>query len=146
RRGYTRSLAMIGRVYPTTDRNHPQPLPSASFITQEDIGGVKTLNINDALLRNAPDTTPLRRGLGAPILIVTGLALKIAETKETIRQVYQIAELGKPPGAPTRAPEFMQFTVAPEQPVIAGDDLDFRDEIMAQIYDRGDQTPKRKLA
>ena len=67
------------------------------------------------------------------------------ETQPTIRQVYQIAELGKPEGQATRAPEFMRFTVAPEQPVIAGDDLDFRDEIMAQIYDRGDATPKRKL-
>src|SRR5215210_5657591 len=25
RRGYTRSLAMVGRMYPTMDRNHPQP-------------------------------------------------------------------------------------------------------------------------
>jgi len=146
RRGYTRSLAMVGRVYPTTDRNDARPLPTANFITQEDIGGIKTANINDALLRNAPDTTPWRRGLDAPILGLTGLALKIAETKETIRQVYQIAELGKAAGQPTRSPEFLQFRVAPEQPVIAGEKLDFRDEVMAQIYDRGDAAPKRKLA
>jgi hypothetical protein len=146
RRGHTRSLAMVGRIYPTTDRHHPQPLPTANFITQEDIGGVKTANINAAVLRNAPDTTPLRRGLGAPILMLTGAALQLAETQPTFRQVYQIAELGKPAGQPTRAPEFMQFTVAPEQAVIPGDDLDFRDEIMAQIYDRGDPAPKRKLA
>lgn len=145
RRGATRSLAMVGRIYPTTDRDDPRPLRSASFITQEDIGGIKTPSINAALLRNAPDTTPLRRGLGAPILMLTGLALKLTETKETIRQVYEIAELGKPDGRPTRAPEFLQLTVAPEQPVIAGERLDFRDEIMAQIYDPGDPAPKRKL-
>ena len=145
RRGHTRSLALVGRIYPTTDPNHPSPLPTASFITQEDIGGAYSRSINDALLRNAPDTTALRRGLGAPVLMATGIALQLAETKPTIRQVYPIAELGKPAGAPTRAPEFMQFTVAPEQPVIEGDDLDFRDEIMAQIYDRGEATPKRKL-
>ena len=39
----------------------------------------------------------------------------------------------------------MQLSVAPGQPVIPGDDLDFRDEIMAHIYDRGDPQPKRKL-
>src|SRR6266550_6538512 len=39
RRGHTRSLAMVGRVYPTTDRSHAQSLPTANFITQEDIGG-----------------------------------------------------------------------------------------------------------
>jgi hypothetical protein len=102
-------------------------------------------SINDALLRNAPNTTGHRRGLAVGILAVTGLVLNIAEKKPSIRQVYQIAELGKPAGVPTRAPEFMQFVVAPEQPVIEGDALDFRDEIMAQIYDPGDPAPKRKL-
>lgn len=145
RRGNTRSLSMIGRIYPTTDPNHPTPLPTASFITQEDIGGENTPYINDAKLRNAPNTTATRRGSGMPILLLTGLVLNIAEKQPTIRQVYQIAELGKPPSEPTRAPEFMQLTVAPGQPVIPGDDLDFRDEIMAHIYDPGDPTPKRKL-
>jgi hypothetical protein len=145
RRGRMRSLAMVGRLYPTTDQNHSDPLPTASFITQQDIAGEKVNSINEALLLNAPNTTPLRRGLGAPVLMATGIALKIAETQPTIRQVYEMAELGKPEGEPTWAPEFMQFRVAPEHPVIPGDDLDFRDEIMAQIYDRGDATPKRKL-
>jgi hypothetical protein len=145
RRGNTRSLAMVGRIYPTTDRNHPDKLPTANFITQEDIGGEDTPTINDAILRNAPNTTVFRRGLGSPVLLSTGLALKIANPQPTFRQVYQIAELGKPADAPTRSPDFMQLTVAREQPVISGDALDFRDEIMAQIYDRGDPQPKRKL-
>ncbi|MEA2558852.1 MAG: hypothetical protein QOH06_356 [Acidobacteriota bacterium] len=145
RRGNTRSLAMIGRIYPTTDPNHPEPLPTASFITQEDIGGEDTPNLNDAKLRNAPNTTATRRGSGMPILLLTGLVLNIAEKKPTIRQVYPIAELGKPPAEPTRAPEFMQLTLASGQPVIPGSDLDFRDEIMAHIYDPGDPAPKRRL-
>jgi hypothetical protein len=145
RRGNTRSLSMIGRIYPTTDPNHPEPLPTACFITQEDIGGEDTPNINDAKLRNAPNTTVSRRGSGAPILLLSGVVFKKAEKQPTIRQVYQIAELGKPPAETTRAPEFMQLTVAPGQPVIPGDDLDFRDEIMAHIYDPGDPAPKRKL-
>jgi hypothetical protein len=145
RRGNMRSLAMIGRIYPTTDPGHAEPLPTASFITQEDIGGENTPNINDAKLLNAPNTTVSRRGSGMPILLLTGLVLNLAEKKPTIRQVYQIAELGKEPAEPTRAPEFMQLTLAPGQPVIPGADLDFRDEIMAHIYDPGDPAPKRKL-
>lgn len=145
RRGNTRSLSMIGRIYPTTDPNHPEPLPTACFITQEDIGGEDTPSINEAKLRNAPNTTVSRRGGGMPILLLSGLVFKRAEKQPTIRQVYQIAELGKPPAEPTRAPEFIQLTVAPGQPVIPGDGLDFRDEIMAHIYDPGDPTPKRKL-
>lgn len=145
RRGNMRSLSMIGRIYPTTDPNHADPLPTASFITQEDIGGEMTANINDAKLRNAPNTTVSRRGSGMPILLLSGLVFNRAEKRPTIRQVYQIAELGKAAGEPTRAPEFMQLTVAPGQPVIPGADLDFRDEIMAHIYDPGDPAPKRKL-
>jgi hypothetical protein len=145
RRGNTRSLSMVGRVYPTLDPNHAERLPTANFITQSNIGGEDTRTINEAVLRNAPDTTPIKRGLGLPIFLATGLALNLAEKQATIRQLYQIAELGKPPSEPTRAPEFMQLTVAPGQPVIPGDDLDFRDEVMAQIYDPGDPKPKRKL-
>lgn len=145
RRGHTRSLSMIGRIYPTTDPNHAEPLPTASFITQEDIGGENTPNINAAKLRNAPNTTVTRRGSGMPILLLTGIVLNLAEKQPTIREVYPIAELGKAPAEPTRAPEFMQLTVAPGQPVIPGESLDFRDEIMAQIYDPGDPEPKRRL-
>jgi hypothetical protein len=63
----------------------------------------------------------------------------------TIRQLYQIAELGKPAGQVTHAPEFMRLLVSPDQPRIQGEGLDFRDEIMAQIFDRGDPSPKRTL-
>jgi hypothetical protein len=39
----------------------------------------------------------------------------------------------------------MRLTVAPAQPRIEGAELDFRNEVMAQIYDRGDIRPKRTL-
>ena len=145
RRGNTRSLALAGRVYPTTDPQHQTPLPTACFITQQDIGGENSRNINEAVLRNAPNTTASRRGSGLPILLTTGVVFMFADKQPSARQVYQLAELGKASGEPTRAPEFMQLTVAPEQPVIPGDALDFRDEVMAQIYDQGDPVPKRKL-
>lgn len=145
RRGYTRSLALVGRVYPTVDPQHPEPLPTACFITQEDIGGENSRSINEAVLRNAPNTTAIRRGSALPVLLVTGLVFNLADKQNSIRQVYPLAELGKANGEQTRAPEFMQLTVPPEQPMIPGEALDFRDEVMAQIYDRGDPVPKRKL-
>jgi hypothetical protein len=39
----------------------------------------------------------------------------------------------------------MRLVVAPGQPRIEGAGLDFRDEIMAQIFDKGDPRPKRTL-
>jgi hypothetical protein len=145
RRGRTRSLSMVGKLYPTIDPHHLLPLRTANFITQEDIGGAETRFINDAELRNAPDTTVSRRGAGAALLLRVGLTFRRVDRQPSIRQVYPIAELGKPVDEPTRAPAFMRLTVAPAQPRIPGDDLDFRDEVMAQIFDPGDPFPKRTL-
>ena len=145
RRGHTRSLALVGKLFPTTDSNHPQPLPTASFITQQDIAGEYTDYINDAELRNAPDIHAWRRGSGVAILLVTGAVFQRVDKEPSQRQLYQIAEIGKPTSEPTRTPEFMRLLVAPDQPRIDGEALDFRDEIMAQIFDKGHPTPKRKL-
>src|SRR5207237_1366288 len=56
RRGRMRSLSMVAKLFPTTDPAHAQPLRTANFITQQNIGGEHTNYINDAELRNAPDT------------------------------------------------------------------------------------------
>ena len=146
RRGRTRSLSMVGKLFPTTDPHHTTPLRTANFITQEDIGGADSMYINDAELRNAPDTTVSRRGAsGFALLLRVGMTFRKVDRQPSIRQLYPIAELGKPAGEPTRAPQFMRLLVAPDQPRIHGANLDFRDEIMAQIFDRGDPFPKRTL-
>jgi hypothetical protein len=145
RRGHARSLSLVGKLYPSTDPNHAEPLLTASFITQQDIGGEHTDYINDAELRNAPDTRAWRRGAGVPILLVTGVLLQRADKEPSHRQLYAIAELGKANDEPTRTPQFMRLRVASEQPRIEGEALDFRDEIMAQIFDKGDPLPKRTL-
>jgi hypothetical protein len=145
RRGHVRSLSLVGKLFPTADPDHAAPLRTANFMTQQDIGGDYNDYINDVELLNAPNTTALRRGLGIPILALFGIMLSVVDKKPTIRQLYQIAELGKAQGEPTRAPTFMRLTVPPGQPRIEGAGLDFRDEIMAQIYDRGDIRPKRTL-
>lgn len=145
RRGRTRSLSLVGKLYPTADTHHVTALHTASFITQEDIGGDDTEYINDAELRNAPDVTVTRRGAGAALLLKVALTFRRVDSQPSIRQLYTIAELGKPPADPTRAPAFMRLLVAPDQPRIPGKDLDFRDEVMAQIFDAGDPFPKRKL-
>jgi hypothetical protein len=145
RRGQIRSLAMVGKLFPTTDPDHVQPLRTANFITQEDIGGAWTESINAAELSNAPPVTVFRRGPAAPLLIRIASVFRRVDDQPTIRQLYPIAELGKPAGEPTRAPQFMQLLAAAETPVIPGADLDIRDEVMAHIFDRGDPTPKRTL-
>ena len=145
RRGHTRSLSLVGKLFPTDDPNHAEPLRTANFITQQDIGGDRSDFINDVESRNAGDVTALRRGSGVWGFMVTGILFGRVDARPEIRQLYEIAELGKPASEPTRAPQFMRLLVDEKQPRIAGEALDFRDEIMAQIYDRGDPAPKRKL-
>ena len=145
RRGNTRSLALVGKLFPTLDPHHAEPLLTANFFTQQDLGGELTEAINDAELRNAPDTRIWRRSGGVPILLVSGAVFNKADKQPSIRQLYQIAELGKPGSEPTRTPAYMRLLVAPGQPRIPGDALDFRDEVLAQIYDRGDAAPRRTL-
>src|SRR5262249_60655157 len=103
---------------------------------------------NTSMVRSfAPLPTPARGGAAGalPVLLVTGAVFQSVDKEPTHRQLYQIAELGKPKSEATGAPEFMRLLVAPEQPRIKGESLDFRDEIMAQIFDKGDPKPKRTL-
>jgi len=145
RGGYMRSLAMVGKVYPTTDAEDPRALPTANFFSQQDFGGEITSRINEVVMTTAPNTHTFRRGFGVPIIVITAFAFLLSNKQPTIRQLYEIAELGKPPNEPTRAPEYMQLSVSPEQPAVPQDNLDFRDEVMAQLYDPGDPQPKRTL-
>jgi hypothetical protein len=145
RRDRYRSLSMVGKLYPTTDPDHPTALTPANFITQEDLGGSRSHQIADVELRNAPDVTPWRRGSALPVFVVTGIVLGRTDVQNTIRQLYEVAELGVPAGGTVSTPTFMRLVT---DPVVVDDDqpdLDFRDEILGRIYDRGDATPRGKL-
>jgi hypothetical protein len=145
RRDRYRSLSLVGKVYPTIDPADSATLRPASFITQEDLGGSRSHRISDVELRNAPDVTPSRRRSALPVFLVTGLVLRRTDVQTTIRQLYEVAELGMPAGAPIATPTFMRLVTDPSDDGGDHPDLDFRDEILARIYDRGDATPRRTL-
>jgi hypothetical protein len=85
RRGNERSLSLVGKLFPTADPGHGEPLRTANFITQEDLGGERTDYINDAELRNAPNTTSWRRGFGLPILLVESILFGQTDKQPTQR-------------------------------------------------------------
>jgi hypothetical protein len=145
RRRRNRSRSLAGKLFPTNNSEHPAPLRTANFFTQEDLGGSNTPFINDVELRNAPDITPWRRGAGLPVFLVTAAVFLATDKDISVRQLYPIAELGEPEGAQTKSPVFMRLLVDKDQPRVQNDDLDFRDEILAHIYDKDDPEPKRTL-
>jgi hypothetical protein len=141
RRGQRRSLSLAGKIYPTADPNHPTPLVAASFMSQEDLGGMRTPYINDAELRNEPNVTAYRRGIYILVMLRAGRHFVPLDKVPDIRQLYEIAELGKPESEPTRTPRYMLLKMAPGQPRIEGAKLDFRDEVYAHLFKLGDAEP-----
>ena len=142
------AVAVDGRQALSHDRPGPRaPLRTANFITQEDIGGADTDVHQRRRTAQRPGHHRLAPRRSAPRCCSASAWCSVASIRQpTIRQLYQIAELGKPAGGTdARARSSCGCSVAADQPRIAGADLDFRDEIMAQIFDRGDPVPKRTL-
>jgi len=137
RRGQRRSLSLAGKIYPTTDPGHAEPLIPASFMTQEDLGGMRTDYINDAELRNEPNVTAFRRGIHFLIMMRAGVIFRRLDKMADVRQLHEIAELAKPDGEATRCPRHMLLKMTSGQPRVAGGELDFRDEVYAHVAGNG---------
>ncbi len=140
-RGQRRSISLGMKIYPTTDPDHPAPLIPASVIAQEDLGGMRTAYINDAELRNVPSVHSYRRGIHALIMLRAGTFFFRLDKVADARQLHEVAELGKPAGVPTRCPEHMLLKMATGQRRIEGENLDFREEVYAHLFQPGDQEP-----
>src|ERR1041385_3203324 len=142
--GRRRSYGLVLKLYPTMDENHEQMLQPANIILADDLGGSTASQLTDVQLTNAPQVTGLNRGTQLPVLLLEGLVFTLIDSQPTIRQVYTIAELGKTPGEPTRAPAFMRLKASVGQPVIEEDDV--RNEVLAHLFDRGNPEPQRTLS
>jgi hypothetical protein len=141
RRGQRRSISLGMKIYPTMDADHSTPLVPASVIVQEDLGGMRTDYLNDAELVNAPSVHAYRRGIYFLIMLRAGPIFQRLDKVGDSRQVFEVAELGKPPAVQTVAPEHMLFKMTPGQRQIEGRHLDFRDEIYGHLFNPGDVQP-----
>jgi hypothetical protein len=140
RGGHHRSLSLVGKIYPPAGAENAANAP-ANFFTQQDIATTFSNSIRDGILTNSPPVTPLNRGKDIFQLLWLGIVLSIADTRATERQLYEIAELGKPAVQPTYCPQFMRLTVSEETPRSHGLGIDFRDEILNILYDLDDPFP-----
>jgi hypothetical protein len=146
RRGQRRSISLGMKVYPTADPNHPTPLIPAGVIVQEDLGGMHTDFLNDAELVNMPSVHSYRRGIHVLVMLRAGTYFLPLDKVADVRQLHEVAELGKPAGVPTRCPEHTMLKMAAGQRRIEGSQLDFRDEIYAHLFNAGDQHPTGSIA
>lgn len=145
KRGNPRGQGIAGKLFPTNDPHHAEPLRTANFFVIEDIVGSFTKYLGEVQFVNAPNVT-ITNDLGScPMAVSLKKAFEKADVSAIERQLHEVAELGKAPGAPTRTPRFMKLMLEPGHPVIEGEELDSRDEILAMMFDKGDPAPKRKL-
>lgn len=142
RPGKLRFLGLAGKLYPTLDPDHKEPLETANFFVMENLGGSHRERFSEATMGN--DLLPLRPHPGtlgyAPLVNVVGPAFvlagrALAPTQAMIRQLYPIAELGEASPAQAYGPRFMRLVGMQQGHAPATSDL--REELDMQFYPRG---------
>ncbi|MGR9107982.1 MAG: hypothetical protein ACU843_13720 [Gammaproteobacteria bacterium] len=142
-RGPRRSYGVALKLYPTTDENHEQPLKTANVFLSDDLGGSTANRITEVELTSAPNLSGLNRGRLIPTLLKEAITFVVHDRQPFLRQVYPIAELGKPADKPTRSPEYMRLKASAGHPIVDEDDC--RNEVLGQIFDKGNPIPQRTL-
>jgi len=141
KRGQRRSISLGMKIYPTMTPGHKKPLIPASIIVQEDLGGMKTDYMNDAILMNAPSIHAYRRGIFMLIMLRANSIFTKLDKVPGSRQNSDVAELGKPDDVKTFTPKHMMLKMSDGQRKVEGTGLDFRDEIYLHIHPDGEDKP-----
>ena len=138
KRNSNRAFGLAGKLYPTNDPLHEQPLKTANFFTIEDLGGSRrdffldAKNTND-IIKVSPSLTAFLNGLvGAAVAVAFPVADESNLQTALLRELYPIAELGLGSGEASNAPIWMRITGSKDMPRILADD--FRDELNIANY------------
>ena len=104
---------MVGKLFPTTD---PEPHAAAADGELHHPGGHRRRGHRSSTTRSCGTrrTPPCRAAArqGSPLLTGSGSISEGRSRRPTIRQLYQIAELGKPPPSRRARPSSCELTVA----------------------------------
>jgi hypothetical protein len=126
KRNETRAFGMAGKLFPTTDENKINKEPTANFFVIDDLGGTKALHYTDVTLTNEPDVTTTTEVLKNLLYALkVSKAFEKADTNPTIRQLYEISELGEGKSKNIITPKWMSIKAKSGQTI---DAEDFRDE------------------
>ncbi len=142
RPGRLRLLGLAGKLYPTSDPDHAEPLATANFFTLENLGGTRTAHFVDAALTSDLWPFSLRAGILAklPLGTLAGAAFALADRawnamQPLIRQLYPIAELGEAAPERARAPAVMRLVGSPRNRRVESADL--REELQIGYHPGG---------
>lgn len=131
-RGEKRAFGIAGKIFPTDNADHMERLKTANFFVIDNLGGTYTPNFLDSALTN--DITNIafgvenigQTGILAAALKAFGFAEKVVGKVLTVRQLYEIAQLGETAGSATNTPKYIKIQ---GQPGPRTEFSDFRDDL-----------------
>ena len=126
--GETRSFGFAGKLFPTIEEKKVNATPSANFFLIDDLGGTDSNKYSDITLTNEPSvslTFEVIKNLLYAIKVSS--AFKNADKNPTIRQLYEISELGEDRTTKSISPKWMKITLSDKSDTINAED--FRDEL-----------------
>lgn len=134
-RGEIRAFGFAGKLFPSLNPQKINKENTANFFLIDDLGGTDAPHYTDVTLTNEPSTT-ITSALLKNLLYGLKIASAFAESDEhpSIRQLYEISELGEKKNAKIITPKWMKVEAKAGQTVDASD---FRDELHI--------LPKKKL-
>lgn len=127
RRGGSRSFGMAGKLFGTMREGYVSNSPTANFFVIDDLGGTDAWHYGDVALTNEPKVSKTF-AVFSNILTVLKItqAFTNADSHSTIRQLYEISELGSRDTRHTITPKWMR--IQPHMPT-PRDEKDFREEL-----------------
>lgn len=136
-----RAFGFAGKIFPTSDEFHDQPVKTANFFTIENLGGTRkkhyldSVNTNDIIQIN-PTVTAFFKGLEG-LVVARDFPLAEGSNLQTalIRELYPISELGLKDGEKAVTPIWLKIEAAEDMPRV--DESDFRDELKIENYPNG---------
>jgi hypothetical protein len=136
-----RAFGIAGKIFPTADEFHGEPVETANFFTIENLGGTRkkyfmdSVNTNDIIQIN-PSFTAFMKSLEG-LVVARDFPLAEGSNLQTalIRELYPISELGLQDGEAAVTPIWMKIEAADGMPRI--DAEDFRDELNIANYPEG---------
>ena len=147
-RGETgRSIGIAGKLYPTTDPDHAEPLRPAGFVAQEEhLRRQHPLHQRRRTAQRARRHADARRLRRFPGRGDGRDRLHHHRQDRDAAPALRDRRTRQAPREPTKCPAYMRLLMTADTPRIEGENLDIRDEVLGQMFDKGDPTPKRKLA
>lgn len=137
-----RFVGLAGKLYPTRDPRHAEPLQTANFVMNENLIGSHTKHFVDATLTtdllpfHMHDDLAIKQALGFLVACVFAAADRVTDaTQSLIRQLYPIAELGEPQPSSAVAPAVMRFVSSPLNRRV--DTPDLREELQMEHHPDG---------